>query len=120
MLRGYAAGALYRLECHGQHTDVREFIDEVRSAGQDLFEPVGVGTSLRVNGDQTAGAALLYDETRVHFSLFTNTEANDPNDDDTRPLSPPMDRTAPPEQSQQSQQSDSTPSRRRPWWRIWG
>ncbi len=72
MLRGHAVGAVYDVGATGKEENVDTFLKSAESAEKDLFEPVGIGTNLRLDTGGVIGAALIHGETMVHVSLFAD------------------------------------------------
>ena len=50
--------------------EVVELLDQVSSADAESFPAVGVGTDVRIDSREIAGAALVRDDQVVHLSAF--------------------------------------------------
>lgn len=117
LVRGYAVNALWNSGHCGRHTDVAEFLASTKTAQVEGFDAIGLGENLRLESDEIAGAALVYDNDLVHLSLFANQAPISPRDEGNAAVEPrpssPRDRGKP---------ADKSPPKpaKRPWWRRFG
>jgi hypothetical protein len=109
LVRSYLLAALRPGLCHGNKTGAREFLERVLRSEGESYEPVGVGTTIRLTNREAVGAALMCEGQLVHLSAFAN---GVPKPAGTQP--PPA---APREHNPASPSAQSNP--RRPWWRFW-
>ena len=86
----------FAVECLAMHAPEKEvdatnlnieawqWLNGLSSAQEDVFEPIGLGTDLRLKSDTQGAAALIYQDTLVHLSAYTkvpsvgNTTTNAP------------------------------------------
>jgi hypothetical protein len=115
LVRGYFLSALNRKLSPGAKMDVREFLQHALASKQESYEPVGVGTTVRLTNAEAVGAALICEGKLVHLSLFAK---------ETRGSEPPRSeppRSEPPRTEQPVNQilqaRQNVP--RRSWWRFW-
>jgi hypothetical protein len=76
LVRSYVVSALGPGVPRGKKTDVRAFLERVLSSKGESYEPVGVGTTIRLNDTEAVGAALMCEGQLVHLSLFANDVPN--------------------------------------------
>ena len=57
-----------------------QWLNGLSNAHEDIFEPIGMGTDLRLKSDTQGGAALIYEDTLVHLSAYAKVQpiTNDP------------------------------------------
>jgi hypothetical protein len=72
LLRSYVLAALRPEVLHGKKTDVRGFLENALSSEGEAYEPVGVGTTIRLTNREAVGAALVCEGQVVHLSVFAN------------------------------------------------
>jgi hypothetical protein len=107
--RSYLVGALYPQSIRCKKIGVKEFLEQALGSRSESYEPVGVGTTLRLTNAECVGAALACDGELVHLSLFAKEEAE-----------PGSSETVLPEPEESNPGQETTPnSPRRPWWRFW-
>ena len=80
LLRSYAIEALVMNHRQASTTqkapeDVAAFLSSTEKAEVSEFPPVGVGSDLRIQSPSVLGAALEFEETAIHLSLFPNRES---------------------------------------------
>jgi hypothetical protein len=109
LVKSYSLAALGPRVAPGTRTDVRAFLDRVLSSEGELYEPVGVGTTIRLTNADAVGSALMCEDQLVHLSLFANGE---PKPRCSEPPRPAAQAREPGDQPKRS-------SRRNPWWQFW-
>jgi hypothetical protein len=107
--RSYVLTALYPEAPRGRETGVKEFLERVISSTGESYEPVGVGTTIRLSNDEAEGAALVCDGQLVHLSLFAKELPK------RRGEEPPLPSTQENMPASEPKQSNL----HRPWWRFW-
>jgi hypothetical protein len=109
LLRSYVLAALRPGVRQGKATDAGGFLEHVLRSEGESFEPVGVGTTVRLTNQEAVGAALVCEGQFVHLSVFATEAAG-------------QLRTAPPTLQAPSNQREGASERnerRRPWWKFW-
>jgi hypothetical protein len=109
LVRSYVVGALRRRASPGKRTDVKAFLQRVLSSEGESYEPVGMGTTVRLNTAEAAGAALMCEGQLVHLSIFANGVSN--RGSSGQPL--------PTTQAAEPAQRPRLGSPLSPWWRFW-
>lgn len=89
----------------GQETKARaeDLLTAAAEGDVETFESIGVGQNLRLTAKQAVGAALVYDETPVHVSIFADTVAK------VRPATRAMGSPA--------SSDTASPKRKTSWWK---
>jgi len=105
LVRSYLVTALSPTVPNGKKSDVKGFLERVLSADDESYEPVGVGTTIRLSNDEAVGAALMCEGRLIHLSVFANGMP------DPRCSEPP--RPAPPASEPADQSKLSNPCK--PW-----
>src|SRR5207245_2820032 len=105
----YVLAALGPRVPQAKKTDVKPFLERVLGSEGESYEPVGVGTTVRLNTAEAVGAALVCEDQLVHLSLFAN-GVPDPSSSG-QPLPTP--------QSSEPADQPKPSSPRNPWWRFW-
>ncbi len=75
LLRSYALDAMERdhveTAAHPSIIDTKEFLTQAQSAHDEIYESVGLGSDVRLSGEQVTGSGLLWEDHLVHASLFS-------------------------------------------------
>lgn len=78
LLRSYALDALERNQQEKQPRstpaaliDTKQFMTHAQNAHHEIYELVGLGSDIRVSGDQVTGSGLVWNDQLVHASLFS-------------------------------------------------
>jgi hypothetical protein len=109
LVKSYLLTALYSGVPQGTKTNVKGFLERILSSQGESYEPVGVGTTIRLTNAEAVGAALVCEGQLVHLAVFAAGAVEQHPD-------------APPAQQAQSNQRGGDPEqvgRRRPWWKFW-
>jgi hypothetical protein len=107
LVRSYFVSAVDRKLSGGAKRDVKEFLKHALASKQESYEPVGVGTTVRLTNAEGVGAALICEGKLVHLSLFAN-EA------------PTTIGEPAPNQIRENQTPPTRPNvTDRSWWRFW-
>jgi hypothetical protein len=109
LVRSYVLAALGPRVPQGKKTDVKALLERMLSSGGESYEPVGVGTTIRLAHAEAAGAALMCEGQLVHLSVFAN---GVPNPSSSREPLPTPQASEPADQPKPS-------SPHNPWWRFW-
>jgi hypothetical protein len=109
LVRSYVLAALGPRVPQGKKTDVKAFLERVLSSEGESYEPVGVGTTIRLTNAEVVGAALMCEGQLVHLSLFANGVPNPSSGGQPLPT---------PQASDPANQAKPT-SPHNPWWRFW-
>jgi hypothetical protein len=109
LVKSYLLAALGPGVPQGKKTDVKTLLDGALSAEGEAYEPVGIGTTIRLTTADAVGAALMCEGQLVHLSLFAS---GVPNPDSGELEWPVAQISDPPDQPKRS-------SRRHPWWKFW-
>jgi hypothetical protein len=109
LARSYVVTALDP-ECpRGSKVAVKEFLERVLSSPSESYEPVGVGTTVRLTDSEGIGAALVCEGQLVHLSVFADGTAGEHKAGTSeRPV-----------QSTQPESGSEPAKRRQPWWKFW-
>lgn len=74
LLKSFAVEALIRPAAEFSEIDLsieaNAFLHSLSDAEEQVFEPVGLGEDLRYASARSGGAALVYNETVVHFNVY--------------------------------------------------
>jgi hypothetical protein len=105
LVKSYFVSALKGDVRSGSKADVKTFLEHAFGSKQESYEPVGIGTTIRLTNAEAVGAALVCEGKFVHLSLFAK---------ETHGSEPP--RTQQPV-NQILQARQNVP--RRSWWRFW-
>jgi hypothetical protein len=109
LVRSYSMAAINSQATRGRSRSCQDFLEAALAAPLDAFEPVGIGTTARLETEAVTGAALLFEGRKVHLSLFPKGESTAA----PRPWQARDIRVITPESGR------SQPRRRRPWWKFW-
>jgi len=105
LVKSYSVSTLMGDVRSGSKVGVKAFLEHALASKQESYEPVGIGTTIRLTNAEAVGATLVCEGKFVHLSLFAK---------ETRGGEPP--RTEQPvNQIIQAKQNVS----RRPWWKFW-
>jgi hypothetical protein len=105
----YLFAALRAGTAEGQKTDVRDFLVRVLSSKGECYQPIGVGTTIRLTNAEAVGAALVCEGQLVHLSAFAD-GAPQP-----KTVRQPMQQA----QITRPEGGSIRVERARPWWRFW-
>src|SRR5262249_14728528 len=72
LISSYLFAALRSGMPRGKKTDVKGFLEHLLSSEGEYYEPVGVGTTIRLTNSEAVGSALMCEGRLVHLSAFTN------------------------------------------------
>jgi len=116
LVRSYLVSALYPQSIGSKKIGVKEFLEHAFGSTSESYEPVGVGTTMRLTNAECEGAALVCDSELVHLSLFAKNGA-EPRGEPVLPGSEES-KAAQPSVAQSTQEAKPhRPGRR--WWRFW-
>jgi hypothetical protein len=70
LARSYTLAALSRAPSLGKETDVKGLLERVLASPNESYQPVGIGTTIRLTHAEAVGGALICDGRLIHLSLF--------------------------------------------------
>jgi len=105
LVKSYSVSALMGDVRSGSKAGVKAFLEHALASKQESYEPVGIGTTIRLTNAEAMGAALVCEKKIVHLSIFAKETQG----------SEPLQTEQPVNQIIQTRPNIP----RRSWWRFW-